>query len=162
MGMSIEGLILNQGEARSIGARGFEVTFLVTGEQAQGASVFEFTVAPGFDAGAHVHAHIEEIFYVVDGELDLRVSDRVQRAGPGALMFVPKGTAHAFSNPGSAPARLLSIISPPGLERYFEELVVILSRQGPLDTAAIATLTKQPDLVTHKAKLSSRPKVSSW
>ncbi|HEV2238997.1 MAG TPA: cupin domain-containing protein, partial [Ktedonobacterales bacterium] len=126
--------------ARTLGAPGAQVSFLVTGEQAQGASVFEFTVAPGSSPGAHVHANIEEIFYVVDGEFDLRVGDRTERAGPGALMFVPKGAAHTFTNPGPAPARLLAIVSPPGLERYFEELVAILNREGPRDPAAIATL----------------------
>jgi quercetin dioxygenase-like cupin family protein len=143
--MSIEGIILTQGEARTVGARGFYVTFLVTGEQAQSMAAFEFTAAPRFDVGAHVHRSIEEIFYVVEGELDLRVGDRVQRASPGTFMFVPKGAPHAFSNPGSAPAKVLLVVSPPGQERYFEELATILSREGPLDTAAIAALRAQYD-----------------
>ena len=143
--MSIEGILLNPGEARIVGARPFQTAFLVTGEHAQGASVFEFTAAPHFDVGAHVHQSIEEFYYVLEGEFELRVGDRVMRGGPGTFMFVPKGAPHAFSNPGSTPAKTLLIVSPPGHERYFEELAEILSREGPPDTAAIAALRKRYD-----------------
>jgi mannose-6-phosphate isomerase-like protein (cupin superfamily) len=80
-------------------------------------STFEVVVGPGFDVGAHVHDLGEEIFYIVEGELDLFAfepidrtvpdwhdwespsGERPRRVGPGACMFVPQGTPHAFSNP---------------------------------------------------------------
>ena len=154
--MSIEGIILQPGMARTAGARGFHVSFLVTGEQAQGVAAFEFTAAPRFDVGAHVHGSIEEIFYVVEGELDLRVGNQVQRAGPGTFMFVPRGAPHAFSNPGTTPAKALLIVSPPGQEHYFEGLAAILSKEGPLDTAAVAQLRKQYD-TEQLADLATEP-----
>ncbi len=75
--MSIEGILLQPGEAQGVSLRGTQVDFLVTGEHAKGCSVFEFSVAPGFDTGAHYHTKIEEIFYVLEGELTLRAGDRV-------------------------------------------------------------------------------------
>ena len=143
--MSIEGILLKPGEARMVGARGMHVAFLVTGAHAHGAAVFEFTAAPGFEVGAHIHHSLEEVFYVLEGELDLRVGDRIMRGGPGTFMFVPKEAPHAFSNPGSTPAKMLLIVSPPGQEHYFEELAEILAREGPPDTAAIAALRKKYD-----------------
>jgi quercetin dioxygenase-like cupin family protein len=53
--------------------------------------VFEFSVAPGFDTGAHYHTKIEEIFYVLEGELTLRAGDRVVQGGAGTFVFVPIG-----------------------------------------------------------------------
>ena len=47
--MSIEGILLQPGEAQSVSLRGTQVDFLVTAEHAKGCSVFEFSVAPGFD-----------------------------------------------------------------------------------------------------------------
>jgi len=35
------------------------------------ASTFEMEVAPGFDIGAHVHRNGEEMFFVLEGELDI-------------------------------------------------------------------------------------------
>ena len=59
--MSIEGIILQSGEAHRVSMRGSQLDFLVTAEHAKGCSVFEFSVAPGFDVGAHYHTKIETV-----------------------------------------------------------------------------------------------------
>ena len=51
--MSIEGILLQPGEVQGVSLRGTQVDFLVTAEHAKGCSVFEFSVAPGFDTGGH-------------------------------------------------------------------------------------------------------------
>ena len=43
-------------------------------------------------------------------------------AGPGASMVKPRGIPHAMWNLGPEPATVLEVLSPGGLERYFEEL----------------------------------------
>ena len=43
--MSIEGILLQPGEAQGVSLRGTQVDFLVTAEHAKGCSVFEFSVA---------------------------------------------------------------------------------------------------------------------
>jgi quercetin dioxygenase-like cupin family protein len=96
MMMSIEGIILHAHEAHGVSLRGTQVDFLLTAEHAKGSSVFEFSVAPGFDTGTHYHTKIEEIFYVLEGELSLRSGDRVVQGGPGTFVFVPMGAVHAF------------------------------------------------------------------
>src|ERR1700737_1197927 len=53
-------------------------------------SVFELTVAPGFDVGAHIHTAIEETFYVLEGSLTLQVGVETGTAtGPGRSRSVP-------------------------------------------------------------------------
>ena len=59
--MSVEGIILRPGEARTVSLGGNQFTFMVTGEDAKGASAVEFRAAPGFDSGVHVHRSVEEI-----------------------------------------------------------------------------------------------------
>ncbi|HET8629815.1 MAG TPA: cupin domain-containing protein [Thermomicrobiales bacterium] len=153
-----DGMVLPRGAGQTIGAAGLGVTLKVSAEQARSASSFELVVSPGFDVGAHVHSQLEELFYVVEGELDLlafepqvrtagnwqawrsRAGDRVVRGGPGTLMFVPTGCPHAFANPGTTVARVFFYAAPLGHERYFEELGEILSRGGPPDREAIAAL----------------------
>lgn len=152
--MSIEGIILQPGEARAVSAGGVRVDFLVTAKHSKGCSMFEISLAPGFDTGTHYHTKSEEIVYVQEGELNLRSGDRVVRGGPGTFVFVPLGVAHSFGNPGPGIGRILLITAPPGHERYFEELAELLARGGPPDPAAIAELRRKYDTVQLSALTS--------
>ena len=138
--MSVEGIILHHGEAGGVTLHQTRVDYLVTAEHSKQCSVFEFSIAPGFNTGAHYHTKIEELFYVLEGELDLRCGERVVHGGPGTFVFVPPGVAHAFGNSGSAPGRMLLITAPPGHEKYFDELRDLIAEGGRPDPEALAKL----------------------
>ncbi len=72
----ILGMLAYHEAVRKRGASQTRVDYLVTAEHSKQCSLFEFTVAPGFNTGAHYHTKIEEIFYVLEGELDLRCDER--------------------------------------------------------------------------------------
>jgi mannose-6-phosphate isomerase-like protein (cupin superfamily) len=160
-----DGLIIPPGQGRKLITKAQEVTFKVTGEHARAGSVFEVVVPPGFDVGAHVHTRAEEMFYVLDGELELlafeprrRLPDDWRgwedadgsgpvRAGAGSCMFVPAGCPHAFTNPTDAPARMLFQSSPPpDHERYFEELLEIFQSGATVDPDAVQRLRDRYDI----------------
>lgn len=143
--MSEQPVLLTVGQGDSVSLRGTEVTFKVRGDQAAGASCLEFAAAPGFDTGLHVHRTLEETFYVLEGEFELRADEEVRRALPGSLMFIPPGVPHRFSNPTDAPAKLLLVMSPAAFDRYFVELAEILAQSGPPDSNAIAALRSKYD-----------------
>ena len=118
-----DGLVLPPGAGHRI--QGAGMTLKVGAEQSGRWSAFEAKVAPGFDVGAHRHAEAKEIFYILEGELDLLAFEprttapgdwtawesaggaRVVRGGPGSLMYRAGPCPHAFTNPGTAPARML-------------------------------------------------------
>ncbi|MGD0189557.1 MAG: cupin domain-containing protein [Rhizomicrobium sp.] len=53
-----------------------------------------------FDAGASIHAHShpqEEVWQVIEGELDVTIGDETMRAGPGFVAIVPPHTQHAVT-----------------------------------------------------------------
>ncbi|HEX4659308.1 MAG TPA: cupin domain-containing protein [Streptosporangiaceae bacterium] len=157
-----DGLVLQPGAGRKI--QGASTLLKVGAGQSRAWSAFEVEVSPGFDVGAHLHRDAEELFYILDGELDLlafepqvRAADgwrswesgtgaRVMRSGPGGLMFVPAGCPHAFANPGSTLARMLFLVSPPGHERYLEEIGELIGEDGPPDPAAIAEVRARHDI----------------
>jgi mannose-6-phosphate isomerase-like protein (cupin superfamily) len=60
----------------------------------------------------HVHTRHEESFVVLEGRYEVRVGQDIIVAVSGDYVFIPRGTAHTYRNPGSKPARLLNIISP--------------------------------------------------
>jgi mannose-6-phosphate isomerase-like protein (cupin superfamily) len=42
----------------------------------------------------HHHAHEDELFFVVDGTLQMRFRDRTEVVGPGEFIIVPRGVEH--------------------------------------------------------------------
>ena len=42
----------------------------------------------------HQHDETDELFLILDGELDMEFRDRTVALGPGDLIVVPKGTEH--------------------------------------------------------------------
>lgn len=130
-----------------VALRATEVTYKAVEQRAGGGpTVLEFAVAPGFSTGDHVHSTIEEIFYVVDGEVQIRTGDQLLRAQKGDFVLVPPGVAHGFSSLGEAPATMVLVISPAGVhERYFEELAELLQQPGAPDADAIGRLRERYD-----------------
>ena len=169
-----DGLMLSPGAGRGLPGAG--MTLKVGAGQSAAWSAFEAVVSPGFDVGAHLHNHAEELFYILDGELDMLAfeprartaggwqawqaasGERVMRGGPGSVMFVPSGCPHAFANPGTAPARMLFLVSPPGHERYLEEIGELIGQGGPPDPAAIAGIRARHDIQQLTPMTVGRPR----
>lgn len=103
-------------------------------EQTDGSlGLVEQKIPAGYPGPAmHVHPDFDETFYVIDGEIALRVGEDPFVAPGGSVAFVPRGTPHTFANPGTAPARLLVLVTPAGFEAYFEALAEALSTAGAL------------------------------
>ncbi|REF00473.1 cupin domain-containing protein [Thermomonospora umbrina] len=161
----MNGLVVSPGQGRRLVTKAQEITFKVTASQGTFASVFEVVVPPGFDVGAHVHTRQEELFYILEGQLDLCAfepiertpddwrgwtspeGDRVTRAGSGSCMFVPPGCPHAFTNPTDEPTRVLFLsYPPPDHESYFEELSRIFSHGAEVDSNAVQRLRDRYDV----------------
>jgi mannose-6-phosphate isomerase-like protein (cupin superfamily) len=75
--------------------------------------LLEFDVGPGYEGpGPHYHERHADSFYVLEGELEVRVGDETVRAGPGMYVLAPPGVVHAFTNPGPGRARFLNVHAP--------------------------------------------------
>ena len=69
--------------------------------------------------GRHSHREEDHVWYVQDGTGRFYVGDTETRAGPGDILFGPRGIPHAFSA-DSAELRVLVVTMPAGLERFFQ------------------------------------------
>jgi quercetin dioxygenase-like cupin family protein len=116
-----------EGETTHLLALG--VRFMIDGERTGGAfSLVEHPIPPrSLGAPVHSHANEDEYSYVLEGRVGLQLGDEVLEAGPGDLVFKPRGVPHAFWNATDEPARLLEIISPAGFENYFRELAPLIN-----------------------------------
>ena len=71
-------------------------------------------------------------FYVLEGELEFMVEDNVSVVSAGYFLYVGRGTWHTYKNVGSSPARHLEMLTPSGIEKFFEEVgVPALDRDSP-------------------------------
>ena len=102
-------------------------------------SLWESVIPPGEGPTMHVHPDNEEAFYLLEGELILRVGDREQAISPGTFALVPRGTRHAFTNPAPTAARMLTLMSPP-MDRFRAALTALLAALPPGSPRTISAL----------------------
>ena len=145
--MSVEAIVLQSGEGKTVSLRGTQVAYKAAGERPGGGpTVLEFTAAPGFSTGDHIHSRVEEIFYVIEGDFQIRAGDRLLTAHAGDFVLISPGVPHGIGNPNGSPAKVMILISPAAVhERYFEELAEILAKPGAPDIQAISELRQRYD-----------------
>ena len=172
-----EGIMLLPGQGHRIRGGPLDATVKSTTDLPALTSSFEMIIPPGYDVGAHVHAHGEEVFYVVEGELDIlafepldrklpdwhewesRSGKRYLHGGPGSFMWVPENTPHAFGNSTDKPVKMFFQSSVPGgHENYFEELMQLLRRSdGSPDPQEVAELRNRYDIEQLTPLATRRP-----
>lgn len=68
----------------------------------------------------HVHTLEDEVWFVLNGAIELTAGDEVRVLGPGGFAYVPRGVAHTFRIV-SPEARWFGVGTPAGLDRWFYE-----------------------------------------
>lgn len=121
-------VVLKAGEGRTISLGPIQMVVQEDGTQTRGTlGVAEFAVPPHAPTPPpHVHHAHEEVFYVLEGELEFLAGTETVRACAGTFVMVPIGARHTFSNPTDRPARFLNTFTPPRYIHYFEEMSELL------------------------------------
>jgi uncharacterized RmlC-like cupin family protein len=88
--------------------------------------IVDHRVPPGYAPPPHVHRDSDEVFFLIDGHLEVHCGDDAWEAGPGSLLFLPRGVPHRFVN-ADQPARTLLINAPAS----FADLVVAIGDPAP-------------------------------
>jgi mannose-6-phosphate isomerase-like protein (cupin superfamily) len=111
-------------------------------ESTDGAySLFE-ELPPMVDTPLHVHAHDDELFYVLEGEHVIEVGEREFSVGPGGMVFAPRGIPHSQRRVVPGAGRLLVLTTPGGLEGFFRALDAA-DRAGRLGPEAYAEASER-------------------
>lgn len=104
---------------RHVALVGGTYTILLDGAQTAGRfAVIDMHVLPRGGPPPHRH-DFEEMFQVLEGEVELTFRGRVSAAPAGTIVNIPANAPHAFKNVSDAPARLLCTVSPAGEEDMF-------------------------------------------
>ena len=143
-------VVLAAGEGKTLSVLGNQIVFKALGADTGGhLLVMEFTV-PANSAGPrpHIHLRTDEAFYVLDGTVEKQVGERIAEASTGTFVFAPRGVPHRVGNLSAQPARYLALMTPSGLEGWFEDLGSLVQPGMPRpDPAMIAALSDKYDHV---------------
>jgi quercetin dioxygenase-like cupin family protein len=98
------------------------VTFKVTSEQSGGVlCLFEHAASRGKRTPLHLHPDHDETVYVLEGELLLHIDGVEHTAGPGAVVWIPRGIPHALLVTSEL-ARSVWAVTPGGaMEAFFRQ-----------------------------------------
>jgi len=121
-------------------------TWKTLGEENGGAMDFgELSVEPAAGVPKHIHHAHDEAFYILKSTFRFKVGDGVAEAPVGTFVFIPRGTAHAWTNIGHEAGRVALIFTPGGMSGFFEELgpfihhmMVAMDDMSKVDPAVLA------------------------
>jgi len=117
-------ITVNENEGKSLSVVGDTYRIAISGKQTGGAyAVIDMMVPPGGGPGPHSHTDIQELFYLVDGEIEFKTETGKYIAKKGSFVNIPKGgEVHAFKNTGTETAHMLCTVIPAGLDEFFSEI----------------------------------------
>ena len=114
-----DALIVREADAEVLGLAQLSTRLLADSDATGGAlSVMRTTMREGIEgARPHTHSKSAELFYILDGQLQLLAGNQVLIASKGDLVMVPPNMAHAFATLSNNSADFL-IVQAPGLPRF--------------------------------------------
>jgi quercetin dioxygenase-like cupin family protein len=105
-----------------LGLVGDTYTILIKGDDTAGKyTLIDMLVPPGGGPPPHRH-DFEEMFSVLEGEVEVTFRGEKLVAKAGETINVPANAPHAFRNVADKSARLLCMCTPPGQEEFFAEV----------------------------------------
>jgi quercetin dioxygenase-like cupin family protein len=115
---------INDGQGQCLSVVGDTYRIIMAGEQTDGNyAVIDMLVPPGGGPGPHAHKDIQEMFYVLEGEVEFKMEEGSYEAKKGSLVNIPLGgEIHCFKNTSHSVAHLLCTVVPAGLDAFFEEI----------------------------------------
>jgi quercetin dioxygenase-like cupin family protein len=132
----------------SVAVVGDTYRIVISGKQTNGAyAVIDMLIPPNGGPGPHAHTTVQEAFYVLDGEIEVKTAEGTYTATKGAFINIPTGgLVHSFKNKTNNLAHMLCIVTPAGMDDFFLEIGqpvtagVILEPQEAPDEATIEKL----------------------
>src|SRR4051794_34972378 len=104
---------------RHLAVAGATYTILLTGADTAGHyCLIDMHVPPGGGPPPHRH-DFEEMFTVLEGEIEGTFRGETQRAGAGQTVKVPGNAAHAIKKVSGTSARPVFMCTPPGAGEVF-------------------------------------------
>ena len=131
--------IVRNSEGRKLNVLGDQQTIKLRGKDTNGLfTLIEELNDPGTMIPPHIHENEDEIFKVLEGEMELTVGDNTTVLKAGDLAFGPRGVPHSWKIIGDKKAKVILSVFPAGIEYMFEDLSKL--PPGPPDFEKVAEI----------------------
>lgn len=115
----------------------------VSGEETGGAmSVLRQTLPPGGATSTHIHHNCEETLYPLTGKPTVTIGDKTMELGLGETAVIPRGVPHAIANRSDKEIAFLFIVTPGGIEGFFEKSAVNRHEDPAVEAGRVKSLAK--------------------
>ena len=96
---------------------------LLAGQTGESIMLFEETVPEGTKSTHHLHHDSDEVAYVLEGEVTMKIGDEITVGTAGSCAFLPRNVPHAWKNTGTVPGRVVFLYTPAGAGKFVEEML---------------------------------------
>lgn len=115
--------IVQPNKGKHIAVPGQINTLVASKEDTGGTCSFiECKIFPGAGPVPHIQTREHEAFYLVEGQLTFTVDKERIEAKAGTFINVPPNILHTFKNETDEIAKLITMLSPPGMEQFFVDI----------------------------------------
>jgi len=126
---------------RTLNAFGSTAQFKLEGAHTAGRLCLGLAVTPPGDGPPpHVHHTDDELFIVVEGQLEVWSDGEWTPARAGSVVYLPRGSRHTFRNAGATPSRHWVLTTPSGFEEFYRGAADIFAAGGPPDRQKLVAL----------------------
>lgn len=91
----------------------FNRTLVGKEEGIQGVEMIYGEMEEGGLADPHYHADIEQVMYVLNGEMEIDIEGKVTQLSKGHVVWIPQMATHEVKNIGNSKLSFILIYSPP-------------------------------------------------
>lgn len=135
----LESKIIREGEGKVLNVLGDIQTHKLVGSDTDNQIVeWVDDVEPGVGIPPHIHTKEDEIFRVIQGQIEIMVDGKTTVLNAGDTAFAPKNIPHAWTVVGTEKAKMITSAFPAGIEMMFKELADLPS--GPPDFGKVAQI----------------------
>lgn len=136
--------IVQAGGGTVVDAFGSAIRFVLGPEQTAGMLTLGLaTVPPGNGPPPHVHRDEDEMFIIVEGRYGVLAGGEWTEVGPGAVVYVPRGSVHTFRNVGEGPGRHWVLTTPSGFEQFYARCEAVFAAPGAPDMGGILAIAAE-------------------
>jgi uncharacterized cupin superfamily protein len=103
----------------------------------------------------HLHKGQDEWLYVLEGKFLFEINGEQIEASAGSSVLLRRCVPHTFQNIGNSPGKLLAVVAPAGIERFFRALAQSCL-EGTPEPTALQCIFKEYDVELLGPTLAAR------
>lgn len=134
--------IVYANEGKTLNVLGDTPTIKLSGKDTGGLfTIISQDNPPGIGIPMHVHENEDEVFKVLEGEIEFDTCGKLTVLRAGDMIFLPRRVPHAFKVVGTGNAKAIVTAYPSGIEGMFEALAALPA--GPPDFEKVFEICEQ-------------------